>query len=36
MGSLAVSQVAGPEAKPKAEAAPDPLVTLNNASRMPW
>ncbi len=33
-GSLAVSQVAGPAAKPKTEAAADPLLTLNNASRV--
>ena len=34
LGSLAVSQVEGPAAKPKPETAADPLVTLNNTSRM--
>ena len=34
MGSLAVCQVAGPVAKTKTETAADPLLTLNNTSRM--
>ena len=33
LGSLAISQVPDPAAKPKTEPAADPLMTLTNASR---